>query len=403
MNDIDRACAAFRTLLTEQQARVAGMTAERVDYTKKATVTIGLVDGDGIGPIIMEQAVRVLEALLADEIARGSIALRRIRGLTIENRLACNQAVPDDVLAEILTCDVLLKGPTTTPMGGGLESANVKLRRALDLYANVRPVTIPEQGIDWTFFRENTEGEYALGSRGVELPGMAVDFKVTTDPGTRRIARAAFDYARRNGKTRVTVVTKANILKKTDGKFTALCHEVAADYPEITVDDYYIDIMAANLVNERVRGQFQVLLLPNLYGDIITDEAAQLQGGVGTAGSANIGDRYAMFEAIHGSAPRMIERGMGDYANDFGTFCVCEQLSEDEMLRALTSYFDRTPTDVEWRHNLGQVGMAGWCWYAWSLLKESEGDNVGEWAYIYYRHAKTYLKKALDLYEAAGK
>ena len=172
MNDIDRACAAFRTLLTEQQARVAGMTAERVDYTKKATVTIGLVDGDGIGPIIMEQAVRVLEALLADEIARGSIALRRIRGLTIENRLACNQAVPDDVLSEILACDVLLKGPTTTPMGGGLESANVKLRRALDLYANVRPVTIPEQGIDWTFFRENTEGEYALVSRGVELPGM---------------------------------------------------------------------------------------------------------------------------------------------------------------------------------------------------------------------------------------
>ena len=403
MNDIDRACAAFRTLLTEQQARVAGMTAERVDYTNKATVTIGLVDGDGIGPIIMEQAVRVLEVLLADEIARGSIALRRIRGLTIENRLACNQAVPDDVLSEIMACDVLLKGPTTTPMGGGLESANVKLRRALDLYANVRPVTIPEQGVDWTFFRENTEGEYALGSRGVELPGMAVDFKVTTDPGTRRIARAAFDYARRNGKTRVTVVTKANILKKTDGKFTALCHEVAADYPEITVDDYYIDIMAANLVNERVRSGFQVLLLPNLYGDIITDEAAQLQGGVGTAASANIGDRYAMFEAIHGSAPRMIERGMGDYANDFGTFCVCEQLSEDEMLRALTSYFDRTPTDVEWRHNLGQVGMAGWCWYAWSLLKESEGDNVGEWAYIYYRHAKTYLKKALDLYEAAGK
>ena len=306
MNDIDRACAAFRTLLTEQQARVAGMTAERVDYTKKATVTIGLVDGDGIGPIIMEQAVRVLEALLADEIARGSIALRRIRGLTIENRLACDQAVPDDVLDEILTCDVLLKGPTTTPMGGGLESANVKLRRALDLYANVRPVTIPEQGIDWTFFRENTEGEYALGSRGVELPGMAVDFKVTTDPGTRRIARAAFDYARRNGKTRVTVVTKANILKKTDGKFTALCHEVAADYPEITVDDYYIDIMAANLVNERVRGQFQVLLLPNLYGDIITDEAGAVVGGVGysASGCINASNEYpSMFEPIHGSAP----------------------------------------------------------------------------------------------------
>ena len=315
MNDLDRACAAFRALLAEQQERVAAMKTERVDYTKKATVTIGLVDGDGIGPIIMEQAVRVLEALLADEIARGSVALRRIRGLTIENRLACNQAVPDDVLDEIMACDVLLKGPTTTPMGGGLESANVKLRRALDLYANVRPVTIPEQGVDWTFFRENTEGEYALGSRGVELPGMAVDFKVTTDPGTRRIARAAFDYARRNGKTRVTVVTKANILKKTDGKFTALCHEVAADYPEITVDDYYIDIMAANLVNERVRGQFQVLLLPNLYGAIITAEAAQLQGGVGTAGSANTGSQYAMFEAIHGTAPRLIADGEGAYAN----------------------------------------------------------------------------------------
>ena len=154
-----------------------------------------------------------------------------------------------------------------------------------------------------------------LGSRGVELPGMAVDFKVTTDPGTRRIARAAFEYARQNGKTRVSVVTKANIMKKTDGKFTAICHEVAQDYPEISVDDWYIDIMTANLVNEAIRDQFQVVLLPNLYGDIITDEAAQIQGGVGTAGSANVGDRYAMFEAIHGSAPRMIAEGLGAYAN----------------------------------------------------------------------------------------
>ena len=335
MNDIDRACAAFRTLLTEQQARVAGMTAEQVDYTNKATVTIGLVDGDGIGPIIMEQAVRALEALLADEIARGSIALRRIRGLTLENRMACDQAVPDDVLAEILTCDVLLKGPTTTPMGGGLESANVKLRRALDLYANVRPVTIPDEGIDWTFFRENTEGEYALGSRGVELPGMAVDFKVTTDPGTRRIARAAFDYARRSGKTHVTVVTKANILKKTDGKFTAICHEVAADYPEITVDDYYIDIMAANLVNERVRGGFQVLLLPNLYGDIVTDVAAEHQGGLGTASSSNIGNKYAMFEAIHGTAPFLISHGRGQYADP------CSLIRAVGMLVAHIGYGDR--------------------------------------------------------------
>ena len=165
------------------------------------------------------------------------------------------------------------------------------------------------------FFRENTEGEYVLGSRGVELPGMTVDFKVTTDFGTRRIARAAFDYARKNGKNRVSVVTKANIMKKTDGKFTKVAHEVAKDYPEIETDDWYVDIMAANLVNPALRSRFQVVLLPNLYGDIITDEAAQLQGGVGTAGSGNIGDRYALFEAIHGTAPRMFQEGLEQYAN----------------------------------------------------------------------------------------
>lgn len=306
---------SFRVLLNEQLDRIEHMSAEKVDFTKKEVVTIGLIDGDGIGPFIMRQARRVLEKLLEQDIAAGKVVLKNIQGLTIENRLALNKSVPEEVLSEIKTCDVLLKGPTTTPMGGKMESANVTLRRELDLYANTRPVTIPEEGIDWMFFRENTEGEYVLGSRGVELPGMAVDFKVTTDAGTRRIARAAFDYARQNGKTRVSIVTKANIMKKTDGKFTAIAHEVAADYPEITVDDWYIDIMTANLVNKSIRSQFQVVLLPNLYGDIITDEAAQIQGGVGTAGSANIGDRFAMFEAIHGSAPRLLELGLGDYAN----------------------------------------------------------------------------------------
>ncbi|MCI6433775.1 MAG: isocitrate/isopropylmalate family dehydrogenase [Clostridiales bacterium] len=306
---------AFRVLLGEQLDRIEKMSTEKVDFTSKAVVTIGLIDGDGIGPIIMAQARRVLETLLAEDLADGKVILKKIEGLTIENRLALGKSVPEDVLAAIKSCDVLLKGPTTTPMGGKMESANVTLRRELDLYANTRPVTIPEEGIDWMFFRENTEGEYVLGSRGVELPGMAVDFKVTTDAGTRRIARAAFDYARQNGKTRVSIVTKANIMKKTDGKFTAIAHEVAADYPEITVDDWYIDIMTANLVNQAIRSQFQVVLLPNLYGDIITDEAAQIQGGVGTAGSANIGDRFAMFEAIHGSAPRLLELGLGDYAN----------------------------------------------------------------------------------------
>ena len=315
MSEVNQACEAFRVLLEEQLTRLEKMNCEKTDFTTKEVITIGVIDGDGIGPIITQHASRVLEHLLADKIAAGKIVIKKIEGLTLQNRMAQGTPIPDDVLANIKTCDVLLKGPTETPMGGTMESANVTMRRELDLYANVRPVCVPEKNIDWIFYRENTEGEYVLGSRGVNLPGMAVDFKVITDLGTRRIARAAFEYARQNGKTHVSIVTKANIMKKTDGKFTAICHEVAKDYPEITVEDYYIDIMTANLIKEPLREKFQVVLLPNLYGDIITDEAAQIQGGVGTAGSANIGDQYAMFEAIHGSAPRMIERGMGDYAN----------------------------------------------------------------------------------------
>ena len=315
MTDMTMALEHFRKILEEQMTRIANMDTTKTDFTTKKQVIIGVLDGDGIGPIITGQAYQVLEKVLADEIAAGTIVLKQINGLTIENRIACNQPIPSDVLAEIKTCDVLLKGPTTTPHGGTMESANVAMRRELDLYANCRPVCIPEQNIDWMFFRENTEGEYVLGSRGLELPGMAVDFKVTTDMGTRRIVRAAFEYAKNNGKNHVSVVTKANIMKKTDGKFTAIAHEIAKEYPDIEVEDYYIDIMTANLLKDPLRQKFQVIVLPNLYGDIITDEAAQLQGGVGTAGSSNVGDRYAMFEAIHGSAPRMIERGQGHYAN----------------------------------------------------------------------------------------
>ena len=315
MIEVTNACGAFMKLLEEQLDRLEGMQEEKTDFSTKRQVTIGIIDGDGIGPIITKQASRILEKLLAEEIAAGTIQISHIEGLTIENRLACGKSIPDGILAQIKQCDVLLKGPTTTPHGGTMESANVTMRRELDLYANCRPICIPEKNIDWMFFRENTEGEYVLGSRGIELPGLAVDFKITTDKGTRRIARAAFEYARNNGKTHVSIVTKANIMKKTDGKFTAIAHEVARDYPEIQVEDYYIDIMTANLLNESLREKFQVILLPNLYGDIITDEAAQIQGGVGTAGSSNVGDRYAMFEAVHGTAPRLIESGMGEYAN----------------------------------------------------------------------------------------
>lgn len=328
-NYVNEAVEQFRKILNEQIARERRMESEKkfTDYKKLPKIVIGICGGDGIGPIISAESERLLQFILKDEIAAGKIELRTIEGLTIENRIAHNKAIPDDVLAEIKACNVVLKAPTTTLKGGTLESANVAMRRELDLYANVRPVCVPEENIDWTFFRENTEGEYVLGSRGVEIPDtLAFDFKVTTNEGTRRIARAAFEYARNNGKTNVAIVTKANIMKKTDGKFSEICHEVAKDYPEITAEDWYIDIMTANLVNPRVRSNFQVFVLPNLYGDIITDEAAQIQGGVGTAGSANIGDEYAMFEAIHGSAPRMIETGRGAYANPTSMFKATEML-----------------------------------------------------------------------------
>ena len=328
-NQIKAAVEHYEALLRKQLARVEDMEkgAQAADLSKKEKIVIGVIGGDGIGPIIVEQAKRVLDILLKDEIATGHVEIREIGGLTIENRLALGQSVPEVTLAEIKKCDVLLKGPTTTPKGGTMESANVTLRRELDLYANVRPVSVPEKGIDWTFYRENTEGEYVLGSSGIEIPGkLAMDFKVTTDLGTRRIARAAFEFARREGKNNVAIVTKANIMKKTDGNFSRICHEVAADYPEIETEDWYIDIMAANLVNESIRSKFKVFVLPNLYGDIITDEAAQIQGGVGTAGSANMGDRYSMFEAIHGSAPRMIEEGIGDYANPSSIFKAAEMM-----------------------------------------------------------------------------
>ena len=352
---VDKACQQFRALLEEQLARTEVMAqgAAPKNFAKLEQITIGVIGGDGIGPILMKETKRVLETLLADEITKGRIVLKEIDGLTIENRMACGQAVPDDVLAEIKSCDVLLKGPTTTPKGGTMESANVTLRRELDLYANVRPVQVPEEGIDWIFYRENTEGEYVLGSRGVEVPGkLSVDFKVTTEPGTKRIARAAFEYAKANGKDNVAIVTKANIMKKTDGNFSRICHEVAAEYPGIKADDWYIDIMTANLVNPAIRNQFQVFVLPNLYGDIITDEAAEIQGGVGTAGSANMGDQYAMFEAIHGSAPRMIEDGLGDYANPSSLLKAAEMMlrhigladKADKLAAAVAACADKAPT-----------------------------------------------------------
>ncbi|MDZ7270475.1 MAG: isocitrate/isopropylmalate family dehydrogenase [candidate division KSB1 bacterium] len=319
---LERAKAHFAALVQEQLARVERMkqAEDWIDYAKLKPIIIGVCGGDGIGPIISAEAQRVLEEMLADEIKAGRVVFRTIEGLTIENRVKHMKAIPDDVLEEIKKCHVILKGPTTTPEKGGpypnIESANVAMRRALDLFANVRPVKVPKEGIDWIFFRENTEGAYILGSKGIQVTeDLAFDFTVTTRQGAERIIRMAFDYAHKNKINSVTVVTKANVIKTTDGLFLEVAAEVAKDYPDITWEGWYIDIMTAKLVDPKRRTQFRVIVLQNLYGDILTDEAAEFQGGVGTAGSANIGKRYAMFEAIHGSAPRMIKEGRGKYAD----------------------------------------------------------------------------------------
>ncbi|MBQ7913465.1 MAG: isocitrate/isopropylmalate dehydrogenase family protein [Clostridia bacterium] len=330
---LDVACEKFRKLMAEQLVRVENMKAQGdfVDYAALETVKIGVCGGDGIGPIISAQARRVLEFILADLVNAGKVEFKTIEGLTIENRIAQGKAIPDDVMAELKSCHVILKGPTTTPQKGNgmpnIESANVAMRKALDLFANIRPVKVPDEGINWTIFRENTEGGYAIGASGFNITDdLAVDFTVTTKQGSDRIARLAYDYARKNGFTRVSLVTKANVIKTTDGNFLEDCHKVAELYPEITTDEWYADIMTAKLVDQKRRKDFQVLLLPNLYGDIISDEAAEFQGGVGTAGCANIGKKYAMFEAIHGSAPRMISEGRGEYADPCSMLRACVML-----------------------------------------------------------------------------
>ena len=319
---IDAAKSHFGTILKEQLERVERLKQDQewTDFSEVSPIRIGILGGDGIGPAIAAEARRVLEYLLRQQVEQGKVVFHDIEGLTIENRAQHMQSIPDDVLAEIKECHVTLKGPTHTPEKGdpwpNLESANVSMRKALDLFANVRPVRIPQENIDWTFFRENTEDLYAVGSQGINVTDdLAIDFRVITTQGSERIIEAAFAHAKRNNKSRVTIVTKANIIKTTDGKFLDMARQVAVRYPGLSWDAWYIDIMTAKLLDLSRRSEFEVFALPNLYGDIITDEAAQIQGGVGTAGSANIGKKFAMFEAIHGSAPRMVKEGRAQYAD----------------------------------------------------------------------------------------
>jgi isocitrate dehydrogenase (NAD+) len=298
---IEKAKEYFGQIVEEQLKRVETLKEAQdwIDYSQVKPVIVGIIGGDGIGPYIAKESRRVLEFMLQEEVKSGKVELRNIEGLTIENRAEQNKSIPDDVLEEIKKCHITLKGPTTTPRKGdpwpNIESCNVSMRRYLDLFANVRPVKVPKEGL--------------------VTDDLAMDFKVITSQGAERIIRMAFEYAKKNNINRVTIVTKANVVKTSDGKFLDIGYKIAKEYPEIEADDWYIDIMTAKLVDPKRRTQFKVIVLPNLYGDILTDEAAEFQGGVGTAGSANIGKQYAMFEAIHGSAPRMVKEGRAQYAD----------------------------------------------------------------------------------------
>ena len=327
MENIKIAQEKFAELILSEYARIERMRQDTFvkDFTKLEKIIIGILPGDGIGPIIMEQALRVLNYLLKDEIAAGKIEIRHIEGMTIENRDALGESLPEPIFEEMKKCDVLLKGPMVTPRASeiaqglykhNLVSPNSLMRRGLELFAAVRPIRIPEKGIDWAFFRENIEGEYIWGNKGIQVnEELAVDFKVQTTLGSERIARAAFEYARKNGKKNVTIVTKANIVKLADGNFIRAVRKVGEEYPEIEIQERLVDAMAAKMMDPDFNKGIEVIVLPNLYGDIVTDVAAEHQGGLGTASSSNIGNRYALFEAIHGTAPYLMEHGRGHYAD----------------------------------------------------------------------------------------
>ena len=322
MKSIKAAQEKFGELIQSEFERIERMKADQevIDFSKLDKIVVGVLPGDGIGPIIMKEALKVLNNLLAPEIASGHVELRVIEGMTIENRAAKLQSLPDDVFEEIKKCNVIIKGPMVTPRAGepwpNLVSANSLLRRGLELFAAVRPIRIPDKNIDWTFFRENIEGEYIWGNKGIQVnDDLAVDFKVQTAQGSERIARAAFEYARKNGKKNVTVVTKANIVKLADGNFIKAVRKVGEEYPEIEIRERLVDAICAKMLDPEFNKGIEVIVLPNLYGDIVTDVAAEHQGGLGTASSSNIGNKYAMFEAIHGTAPFLMSHGRGNYAD----------------------------------------------------------------------------------------
>ncbi len=270
--------------------------------------TITLIPGDGIGPEIVSATVRIIEATGIDveweTQILGAQALEKL-----------GSTLPDSAIESMRRNKVALKGPVMTPVGKGFTSVNVGLRQALDLYANVRPIkALPNvecryPGLDLVIVRENTEGLYA-GLEHIVVPGVVESLKIITEKASTRIAKYAFEYAKANGRKKVTAVHKANIMKLSDGLFLECFYKVAKDFPEITAEDKIIDNCCMQLVMRPE--QFDVMVMENLYGDILSDLCAGLIGGLGLAPGANIGEQGAVFEAVHGSAPDIAGQGIAN-------------------------------------------------------------------------------------------
>ena len=271
---------------------------------------VTLIPGDGIGPEVAEATARAVEATGA--------AVEWDRADAGERALATHGAlIPDDLLASLEVTRVGLKGPTATPIGGGHPSINVALRKKLGLYVNFRPVRMlpglrtrySDLALDLAIFRENTEDLYS-GLEHEVVPGVVESLKIITQNASTRIARAAFEWARREGRKKVSAIHKANIMKLSDGLFLKCCREVASGFPEIQYNELIVDNACMQLV---IRPEtFDVLVLPNLYGDIVSDLAAGLVGGLGIVPGANIGDAHAIFEAVHGTAPDIAGKGLAN-------------------------------------------------------------------------------------------
>ncbi len=272
------------------------------------TRTVTIINGDGIGPEVMAATVRVLEALKVPLDFEYKDA-----GTEVVAKYGTN--LPHETVEAVLRSGIALKGPTGTVVGGGLPSANVGLRKRLDLYSSLRPVrSVPNvktryEGVDLVVVRENTESLYA-GLEHIIVPGVVESLKIITEKASTRIARFAFEYARKNGRKKVTAVHKANIMKLSDGLFLDCCRKVGREFPEITYEEVIIDNLCMQLVKDPNR--YDVLVSENFYGDVLSDLCAGLVGGLGVVPGANIGERTAVFEAVHGTAPDIAGKGIAN-------------------------------------------------------------------------------------------